>query len=252
MGQLEQKGWEIIKSKNLDELKILRNNIFQSIKKTFNIKENDPEKGINLLHEHCKNLSEGEFNEKNLLLISEISKNNSLVDTIFNSFDAKIKDLIGNDILVQKLINVKIQTPFNTEQTIPHRDAPPNSFFEIVVWIPLVNCQNTKSMYIFDLEETKNVLKQQEKNPSSWNDFIKNHKKNYVNIKFGESLFFLPHLYHGSDINKTEETRISLNIRFKNLFSPSSKKFPLHFFRPYKISEITKIGLQKTKEEYLK
>jgi ectoine hydroxylase-related dioxygenase (phytanoyl-CoA dioxygenase family) len=67
-----------------------------------------------------------------------------------------------------------------------------------------------------------------------------------------QALFFLPYIYHGSDVNKTEETRFSLNIRFKGLFSPSGRKFPLHFFRLYKMSKLTKLALEKTKEEILK
>ena len=55
--------------------------------------------------------------------------------------------------------------------------------------------------------------------------------------------------YHGSDINKTNETRFSLNIRFKGLFTPSGKKFPLHFFRLFKTSKMTKLALEKMKEE---
>ena len=74
-------------------------------------------------------------------------------------------------------------------------------------------------------------------------------KSNYPNVKFGQALFFLPYIYHGSDINKTNETRFSLNIRFKGLFTPSGKKFPLHFFRLFKTSKLTKLALQKMKEE---
>ena len=56
-------------------------------------------------------------------------------------------------------------------------------------------------------------------------------------------------MFHGSEVNKTDETRFSLNIRFKGLFTPSGKKFPLHFFRLFKISELTKLALDKIKEE---
>ena len=252
MGQLEQKGWEIIKSKNLDQTKLLRNKIYKIVKKVFKIKENDPEKGINLLHKYCKGITETQINTKKLSIISQISKDKSLVDIIFNLWGYKIKELIGNDILVQKLLNVVIQSPKDKNYTTPHRDAPPNSFFEIITWIPLVNCKKTKSMWLYDLDNTKKILKKQEKNPKQWNNSFKNFKKEYVDVKFGECLLFLPGLYHGSDINKTEETRISLNTRFESLFSPSKRKFPVHFFRLHKISKITKLGIEQTKAEYLK
>ena len=254
MGQLEKKGWEIIRSNNVDQLKSLRENIYVIVKKHFDLKENDSEIGMNLFHNHCQNLTDGDLNSKKISVISEISNNKPLVDMIFKSFDKKIVELVGKDILVQKTINVVIQKPFDKNPTIPHRDAPPNSFFELVIWIPLVDCQKSKSMYVLDIENTDNILKQSEKDPNEWEKFIHNfhEKKIYPTVNFGESLFFLPCIYHGSDINKTKETRFSLNIRFKNLFSPSGKKFPLHFFRPYKISEFTKVALEKTKKEFLK
>ena len=54
---------------------------------------------------------------------------------------------------------------------------------------------------------------------------------------------------HGSDINKEKETRISLNLRFKNLFSPSGLKNQLQYYRPINISNITKIGAKIDSEE---
>ena len=53
-------------------------------------------------------------------------------------------------------------------------------------------------------------------------------------LNLDKLLFFLPYIYHGSDKNETNETRFSLNIRFKGLFSPSGKKFS-HFFRLFKV-----------------
>ena len=86
-----------------------------------------------------------------------------------------------------------------------------------------------------------------------WEGFLNKFKdkKSYPNVKFGQALFFLPYIYHGSDTNNTDETRFSLNIRFKALFSPSGKKFPLHFFRLFKMSELTKLALNKIKDEGL-
>ena len=49
MIRIEQKSWEIVKAKNFNQAITLRNKIFKIIKKEFNIKENDPEKGINFL-----------------------------------------------------------------------------------------------------------------------------------------------------------------------------------------------------------
>jgi len=47
---------------------------------------------------------------------------------------------------------------------------------------------------------------------------------------------------HGSHINVETETRISLNVRFKNIFSPSGLKNKLLFFEKFLVSDLVKIG----------
>ena len=244
-------GWEVIDGLNIERLEKLRKYIYSIISQEFELKEKDPEKGFNNFHKAIKNLPETELNSKKVDVIKKISNDHELVELIYNSFSNSIESMLGKDLLVQKTINLVIQTPKNPNPTIPHRDAPPNSYFELVIWIPLVDCNKTKSMYTIDMHSTKIALDELEKNPEDWKAFLENFKdkKSYPAVKFGQALFFLPYIYHGSDTNETNETRFSLNIRFKGLFSPSGKKFPLHFFRLFKISELTKLALKKIKEE---
>ena len=251
---IEDIGWEIIDTNNQKKLNLLRKNVYKIVKKVFSLKETNEQKGLNFFHKYLKNLSDVELNAKKVEVINLISVDKKLVDLIFDAFSKKITSLLGNDLLVQKTINLVIQRPFDKNPTIPHRDAPPNSFFELVIWVPLVDCIGTKSMYAIDLSSTSKNLKELEKDPENWNKFLFGFKKNkkYPKVNFGQALFFLPYIYHGSDINKTNETRFSLNIRFKSLFAPSGRKFPLHFFRLFKISKISQMALNKTKEEILK
>ena len=74
-------------------------------------------------------------------------------------------------------------------------------------------------------------------------------KFKYLNIKFGEILIFSPLILHGNTINKTEETRFSLNCRFKSLLSPYDVTVKSHrnipqFYRPMNIKPMTKIGFK--------
>ena len=65
---------------------------------------------------------------------------------------------------------------------------------------------------------------------------ILNNKK----ISFGKiwrGIIFYANIYHGSDTNITSETRFSLNIRLKSIYS-IWKKISITFFRPYKISNL--------------
>ena len=75
------------------------------------------------------------------------------------------------------------------------------------------------------------------------------HKKKFkfLSINYGEVLIFSPVLLHGNIVNKTKETRISLNCRFKSLLSPydvfskTHRNIP-HFFKPLIIKPLTKLG----------
>ena len=80
-------------------------------------------------------------------------------------------------------------------------------------------------------------------------------KKNFkfLNVKFGEILIFSPLMLHGNTINKTKETRFSLNCRFKSLLSPydvlvkSHRNIP-NFYKPLNIKPLTKIGFNYIKK----
>ncbi len=251
LNNLFKNGWVILDSENLEYSNKLKINIFKKIQKIFGIKNNNPDYVLNNFHKVVKNLGEVELNEKKVKLIRSISKSEMLVELIFKSIESSITNLLGRDLLVQKTINIVIQPPNDNNPTFPHRDAPPNSFYEIVLWIPLVDCDATKSMYLINLKDTKNSLTKLNEKNAKWYKFINNfkQKKKFPKIKFGQILVFLPYVFHGSEKNKTNETRFSLNIRFKNLFTPSGKKFPLHFFRIFKISKFTDMAIENSKRE---
>ena len=251
---IDEIGWQVVASNNIKKLNELRSIVYEIIVDVFKLKEKDVSKGLNFFHNSTKHINDADLNSKKLEVINRISYNQNLVDLIFDSFSDNILYLLGRDLLVQKTINVVIQRPGDKNPTIPHRDAPPNSFFELVLWIPLVDCEKSKSMYTIDIQTTSDSLNKLSKNPENWMKFLNGfkNKKKYPKVKFGEALFFLPYIYHGSDINKSMETRFSLNIRFKNLFSPSGRKFPLHFFRLYKLSNFTSSALKNAKAEMKK
>ena len=76
-------------------------------------------------------------------------------------------------------------------------------------------------------------------------DFQSNFAK-FLDVKFGECLIFSPTLFHGNVINETDITRLSINCRFKNLFSHEPKNGERRlgsFYKVLNISPVTKIGL---------
>ena len=74
-----------------------------------------------------------------------------------------------------------------------------DSPFQWVVWIPLTDSYETNAMFMNNDDN------------SSYDP---------IAIKKGEFLIFDPKTPHGNLINKTVDTRISVNIRIKNWFAP--------------------------------
>ena len=149
---------------------------------------------------------------------------------------------------MQNRINLSIQLPKDKSSLLPlHSDIwSGDSPFELVIWIPLVDCYKTKSMYILP----PNYYKKVEKNFSKYSgksseDFfnkIKN-KVEWIKIKYGEILIFNQALPHGNVVNDENETRWSMNCRFKSIFSPYGDKKIGEFFEPITLRAASEIGI---------
>ena len=236
-------GYFIQKAKQKRPLDEIRRKIYALIKVVFEYDHSDINYGLNNFHKLTRDMTDIEFNEKRVILINEINAKIDLGQLIFNLFDETITNLLGPDILIQKNCNLVIQKPNDLNPSELHRDAPANSPFEVVLWLPLVDCYNTKAMYIVSYNDTKKLYEELDVH-KNWDIFEKKsiQKSKEVPVKFGEALFFSTAILHGSNINKEEETRFSLNIRFKNIFSPSGLKNQLQFFRKLKVSDLVDIG----------
>ena len=236
-------GYFVKKCEKIESLSALKLQVCNLIREEFNIECDDDEKVLNQFHEFVNEVSAIDLNEKRMLLIKKINQNINLKELIFNSFKDTILDLLGPDLLVQKNCNIVIQMPNDNNPSELHRDAPSNSSYEIVLWIPLVDCFKTKAMYLVDYKSTLELYDDLEKN-LDWEQFERKSikKSSSIPVKFGEALFFSTAVLHGSHINKETETRISLNIRFKNIFSPSGLKNQLQYFEKFLISDFVEMG----------
>ena len=151
----------------------------------------------------------------------------ALSDLLYSVQSPLLDQLLGPDLAIQKLVNLSIVPPNDLSSTIPfHSDINTGeSLYELVSWIPFTDCTGSNSIFLADPKESLQL----HKNLGSFNSInsisITQHVKDsltltYLNIKKTECLLFSPILFHGSTINKTSTTRVSINLRFKNLFSP--------------------------------
>jgi len=240
-------GFQVINADNLSKMEEIRKDICKCIRDLIDEKVEDDEFLINNLHDFkkFKNLSDGEFNEKRSLLIGQVNNGFQITESIYKAFKTSINFLLGPDILGQKFANITIQKPLDNYPTCAHRDSPPNSHYEIVIWAPMTDAYSTKSMSVVPKEQSK-LLANSISESKSMVEFTKNASDICYTPKvdFGQALLFHPSLFHLSHTNEEKETRLSLNIRFKNLYSPFGLKDPGLFFSPIEISAVTKLAYE--------
>lgn len=244
MDTFMNKGYEIILANNIEPIIYLRAEIYKIIAKVYGINDPNPESGLNNLHKFVSNLSLAEFNKFRLEVIALINSQIKVSDLVFKAFRELLIQLLGPDILAQKNCNLVLQPPGDPNPSEIHRDAPLNSPYELVVWIPLVDCYKTKAMYILNEHNSYKALNYLDDHPNDWLGFenLSKSLSENPNVNFGQALIFHPGCIHGSEINAENETRVSLNIRFKNLYSPAGMKNQLEFFDVASISQVALMG----------
>lgn len=236
-----EKGYIISKVESMSSLKyislLISNAINQQVKK----------KLVNLNKTHEK-ISIEELNNFRLGIINKINKDKLLRYHYFNIAREALYILAGNELMMQKNINLSIQFPNDNSSLLPiHSDVwSGDSPYEINLWVPLVNCYRTKSMYILEQKDYANFEKiMQKKKYSSSEDIFKlvKNKVRWLNVNYGQFLIFNQALPHGNIVNIEKETRWSMNCRFKNFFSPYGDKKVGEFFLPITTRAISEIGM---------
>jgi len=216
-------------------------NKFKKLKEKIKNKFRDNFKNNNFENFH-KSVSLKDINKVRMNIISFINANDRLKKDIYLSLKTIIDSLLGPDIIIQKSINLGIQMPSDPSRALFHKDTPLSSYHEIVLWIPLVNCQ--KSMCMLMVERNKHSQAEKLLNKKNkLEKFIKSYGQ-LREIKFGEALIFNTNNYHYVPINQTKKTRWAINIRLKNLFTPYGERNLLDYYEIIKLSPLSKIFIK--------
>jgi len=192
-------------------------------------------------------------NEVRVNAYNSINNSLNLHDKCFNLVEDSILKLLGPDLAVQAKINLSIVMPNDASSVIPlHSDINTGEpLHELVIWIPITNCHDTNSIFLTDkslsfqmhslLPDLNNL-----ESPTLSETADELFDFNYLKVDSNSVIVFSPLLYHGSNTNTTNTTRISLNYRMKSIFTPfeHSKcegKGLNSFFVPFRESYLTKL-----------
>ena len=195
------------------------NRISNLIKQQF--KKNNIKSNLQNLH---KNIELSEVNNLRMNLFKNINKNNVFKNDVYKSAEKFIEGCVGSEICSSD-INFSIQMPKdNTSLLEMHTDFfSAESLYQINLWIPFMNVKKTQSMFIIDPNNSYKILKKIKSSKKINFDHIsKKYIKYYkwLSLKRGQGLIFSPNCLHGNVVNKEQRTGVSINIRYKNIFSP--------------------------------
>lgn len=208
-----------------------------------------PEDPATLLNEIHTFVELKDLNALRLAVINGLRATPWFRPTYFSLARSAIYSLVGNELAMQRGVGLSVQLPNDTSSLLQiHADVwDGDSAYELVAWLPLVNCYKTKSMYIashsVDRDFQQKMHEFQRGTPEDLFQAVKEHVT-FLDVPYGSILLFSQTLMHGNRINLEPETRWSMNCRFKSLLSPFADKSLGEFFEPITVRPVTKMGVE--------
>jgi len=156
--------------------------------------------------------------------------------------------IVGNELCMQRRVNLSIQLPDDDSSLLPvHADTwSGDSPFEVVLWIPLVDCYGSKSMFLLppgpNAELERTLHRFADRSVDGMFAAIE-HDLTWMEVPYGHFLLFNQNLAHGNRVNREADARWSMNCRFKGVFTPYADKKLGEFFEPITLRPASRIGL---------
>ena len=250
MQEFNKRGYLIIDHENDNSYKKLKEIVEESIKISVKNICGKKLKSLSKFHETVTNINVNDVRVHSYNLINSFP---NLHDLCFSLIKNQINNLLGPDLAVQAKVNLSIVPPHDKSSIIPlHSDINTGeSIHQIVSWIPFTKCYSSNSLFITDLKASlklhKNLANLNKPNKPTISDYGDIHlKPKYLDLDTNQNLIFTPLIYHGSNPNLTNDTRVSLNYRLKNLYSPylhhdCEGKSLSTFYKRYRISKLTEV-----------
>lgn len=210
------------------------------------VSDEQPDLLLNTIHEK---VSIANLNAFRLRIIRGINSLDSFRRMYFRVAQPYLETLVGNELSMQLRVNLSIQLPGDDSSLLPvHADTwSGDSPFEVVVWLPLVDCYGTKAMYLLPPEPAAQLNQEFAQRAGASSEELYQaiaHQVKWLKVKYGEVLIFNQALPHGNRVNTEPETRWSMNCRFKGVFTPYGDKKIGEFFEPITLRAVSQDGMK--------
>jgi sporadic carbohydrate cluster 2OG-Fe(II) oxygenase len=205
----------------------------------------DPDAFLNGIHER---VTIPGLNALRLAVINGLNGAPWVRATYYRLARSALDAVVGNELAMQRRLNLSIQLPADDSSLLAvHADVwDGDSPFEVVVWLPLVDCHDTKGMYLLPpAADARHVSDFGRFRGGSAEDLYRAIEPDLLwpSIAYGDVMVFSQTLMHGNRVNRERETRWSMNCRFKSLLSPYADKRLGEFFEPISMRPATRFGM---------
>ena len=239
-------GFVIRPVEDINALEVIRKGVAQAAGTCLGVGPVELDEFLNGVHEK---VSSNDLNDFRLSVLEEINASAAMRPSYYSIARNLLSSLVGNELVMQLRLNLSIQLPRDDSSLLPiHADVwSGDSPYEVVVWLPLVDCYGSKSMFLLPPAATQLLHDRfSDYSHKSSEDLYRDFKSElrWIEIKYGDVLIFNQNLPHGNRINRESETRWSLNCRFKSVFSPYGDKKLGEFFAPITLRPASRIGMQ--------
>jgi len=209
--------------------------------------------GLDLPILHSK-LPISSVNAIRMAAFKHLNASPGLYDSVLDKIAGfQLRAILGPDLLVQTKLNLSIQLPGDKGSQLDlHSDCwSGDTPFQVNLFIPLTSCFDSNSMFLLSEEKSMNCIRLLNENPlldkTVLSSFVT--KADFLVISKGGAIIFNPGLIHGNVPNKTSQTRVSINVRFKNAFSPDASALHVSraagpYYRKFRLSEWTELALR--------
>lgn len=137
------------------------------------------------------------------------------MDIYFKFAKLIINDNYGGEAKIQKIPSIRINCP-GTKSVNYHNDRMYGHGTGVFnLWIPLVKTEGTNSLYVLTPSKSEEIVKKFELYKWSINK-LNNECKTFsksLDLKYGEIYHFSSNLLHGSHLNISNRTRVSIDAR---------------------------------------
>ncbi len=239
-------GFVIAAAEDRSSLDRIRSHIASAVRHHLDAGEDDDDAA--LLNQVHRYVDKSGLNELRLAVINGLRAQDWFRPTYFSVARGLIEKIVGNELVMQRGAGLSVQLPGDQSSLLPiHTDVwDGDSPFEVVLWVPMVNCFATKSMYILPLDVDRDyqsrVADFREQGSEALFEAVEKDAQ-FLKIDYGSVLLFSQTLMHGNRVNEEETTRWSINCRFKSVMSPYADKRLGEFFEPISVRPATHIGL---------